>query len=419
MISKSPAKNHFLKILFSILFFCLLTVSLVGCGGGGGGGGGGSSPTPSITTWAKTFGGVNEDVAHSVQQTTDGGYIVAGGTSSSGAGFADFWIIKLNPNGEIDWQKTFYESNDDVAKSIQQTSDGGYIVAGQSSSLGNPLGDIWILKLNSNGDIDWQYFFGESGSSIANDICEIQGGGFIVAGNTNRLGLGAGRADVWILKLDASGNPLPWWPKMYGGTNDDTAYSIQQTSDGGFIVAGETYSYGDGYADVWILKLDVNGTVLWQNTFGGTNYDRAYSIEQTTDGYIVAGETSSSGAGSADVWVLKLDVNGAPQTGWPKTYGGVYRDAAYSIRQTSDGGFIIAGETSSSGAGNADFWILKLNASGDIVWQKTYGGSGDDIARSIQQTSDGGFIVAGETYSSGAGSSDFWVLKIDGNGNVN
>lgn len=203
LMTKSPAKNHFPKNLFTILFFCFLAVSLGSCSGGGGGGS--SSPTPSITTWAKTFGGVNEDVAHSVQQTTDGGYIVAGGTSSSGAGFADFWIIKLKPNGDIDWQKTFGGANDDVAYSIQQTSpDGGYIVAGQSSSLGNPLGDIWILKLKLNGDIDWQKTYGGTGSSTANCIRQTLDGGYIVAGETSSSG--AGYADFWILKIDENGN---------------------------------------------------------------------------------------------------------------------------------------------------------------------------------------------------------------------
>jgi uncharacterized delta-60 repeat protein len=413
-MTKSPAKNHFPKNLFTILFFCFLAVSLGSCGGGGGGGS--SSPTPSITTWAKTFGGVNEDVAHSVQQTTDGGYIVAGGTSSSGAGFADFWVMKLKPKGEIDWQKTFGGGNDDVAYSIQQTSpDGGYIVAGQSSSLGNPLGDIWILKLKSNGDIDWQKNYRGAGSSSAHCIRQTSDGGYIMAGET----LVGGNADVFVLKLDANGNPQAGWPKTYGGTSRDAANSIQQTSDGGYIVAGETVSYGAGNEDFWILKLAANGNVEWQKTYGGGGYDIARAIQQTLDGgYIVAGETSSSGAGSADVWVLKLDTNGNLQTGWPKTYGGTSRDAVNSIQQTSDGGFIVAGETSSSGAGYADFWILKLNASGDLVWQKTYGGINDDIARSIQQTSDGGYIVAGETSSSGAGNADFWILKIDENGNI-
>ena len=412
-MTKSPAKNHFLKNLFTILFFCFLAVSLGSCSGGGGGGS--SSPTPSITTWAKTFGDLYDDMAHSAQQTSDGGYIVAGETSSLGAGSADFWMLKLTAYGEIDWQQTYGGINDDLAKSIRQTSDGGYIVAGQSSSLGNVLGDIWILKLKSTGVIDWQYSAGGTGSSIANAIQEISGGGFIVAGETYSPGTGS--ADVWVLKLDDTGNPLSGWPKTFDGGGRDAAYSIQQTSDG-YIVAGETYSALTGSTDAWILKLDANGTIVWQKTFGGANYDIAYSIQDTTDGYIVAGETSSSGAGSADAWVFKLDSSGNLQSGWPKTYGGTSRDAANSIQQTSDGGFIVAGETSSSGAGYADFWILKLNANGDIVWQKTYGGSNDDIARSIQQTLDGGFIVAGETSSSGAGYADFWILKIDENGNI-
>ena len=305
LVTKNPAKNHFPKNLFTILFFCFLAVSLGSCSGGGGGGS--SSPTPSITTWAKTFGGVNEDVAHSVQQTTDGGFIVAGGTYSSSAGFIDFWIIKLNPNGEIAWQKTFGGINDDIAKSIQQTSDGGYIVAGQSSSLGNQLGDIWILKLKSNGDIDWQKTYGGTGSSIANCVRQTSDGGFIVAGEISS----GGSADVWVLKLDANGNPQAGWPKTYGGTSRDAANSIQQTSDGGYIVVGETVSYGVGNADFWILKLDTDGTVQWQKTYGGVDYDIAYSIQQTSDGgFIVAGETSSSGAGYADFWILKIDENG-------------------------------------------------------------------------------------------------------------
>ena len=359
-MTKSPAKNHFLKHPFSILFFCFLTLNLSGCSGGGGDG---SNPTPSITTWAKIFGGVNEDVAHSVQQTSDGGYIVAGETSSSGAAFIDIWIIKLTPNGDIDWQKTFGGANDDVAYSIQQTSDGGYIVAGQSSSLGNPLGDIWILKLASNGDVFWDKTYG-TGSSTANCIRQTLDGGYIAAGETYSSGTGS--ADFWVLKLDANGDLQPGWPKKtYGGTYRDAANSIQQTSDGGYIVAGETSSSGANIPDFLILKLDSSGIVQWQKTYGESGYDIARSIQQTLDG-----------------------------------------------------GYIVAGETSSSGAGNADFWILKLNANGDIVWQKTYGGSNDDIARSIQQTLDGGFIVAGETSSSGAGYADFWILKIDENGNI-
>lgn len=371
----------------------------------------------ATVTWAMTFGDLYDDMAHSAQQTSDGGYIVAGETSSLGAGSADFWVLKLTVYGGIDWQKTYGGSSDDVAKSIRQTSDGGYIVAGQSSSLGNILGDIWILKIKSNGDIDWQKAFGGTGSSTANAVHQTSDGDYIVAGETSSTG--AGDADIWLLKLDPSGNLRSGWPKTYGGADRDAANSIQQTSDGGYIVAGETSSSGAGFKDAWVLKLDSNGTVVWQNTFGGANYDIAYSIQQTTDGgYIVAGETSSSGAGSADVWILKLDGSGNLQSGWPKTYGGIYRDAARSIQQTSDGGFIVAGETYSYGAGDADAWILKLDASGTVVWQTTFGGTSYDIAYSIQQTTDGGYIVAGETSSSGAGSADFWVLKLNSDGTI-
>jgi len=410
-MTKSPAKNHFLKHPFSILFFCFLTLNLSGCSGGGGDG---SNPTPSITTWAKIFGGVNEDVAHSVQQTSDGGYIVAGETSSSGAGSADFWILKLNSNGDIVWQKTYGGSNDDIARSIQQTSDGGYIVAGETSSSGAAFIDIWIIKLTPNGDIDWQKTFGGANDDVAYSIQQTSDGGYIVAGQSSSLGNPLG--DIWILKLASNGDVF--WDKTYG-TGSSTANCIRQTLDGGYIAAGETYSSGTGSADFWVLKLDANGDLQpgWPKTYGGTYRDAANSIQQTSDGgYIVAGETSSSGANIPDFLILKLDSSGIVQ--WQKTYGESGYDIARSIQQTLDGGYIVAGETSSSGAGNADFWILKLNANGDIVWQKTYGGSNDDIARSIQQTLDGGFIVAGETSSSGAGYADFWILKIDENGNI-
>jgi len=357
-MTKSPAKNHFPKNLFTILFFCFLAVSLGSCSGGGGGGG--SSPAPSTTYWAKTYGGPNDDLAHWIQQTSDGGFIIAGETSSSGAGFADFWILKLNANGEVAWQKTYGGSNDDIAYSIQQTSD-GFIVVGMSDSFSNPLGDIWVLKLSTNGEVIWQKTYRESGSNLARYVLSISDG-FVVAGETSSFG--TGNADFWVLKLNSSGDVI--WQKTYGGSNNDRIYSIQKTpSDNGFIIAGETSSFGTGNTDFWVLKLDSSGNVLWQ-----------------------------------------------------KTYGGINDDIASSIQETLDGGFIVAGETSSFGTGNADFWLLKLNSSGDVIWQKTYGGSNNDRIHSIQTTSDGGFIVAGETSSSGAGNADFWVLKLDGNGNI-
>jgi len=199
------------------------------------------------------------------------------------------------------------------------------------------------------------------------------------------------------------------WDKTFGGSGIDKASYIQQTKDGGYIVAGNTFSKGAGKEDAWVLKLDSDGSLVWDKTFGGSADDNAYSIQQTKDGgYIVAGVTASKGAGHRDDWVLKLDSDGSLV--WDKIFGGSGNDYAYSIQQTTDDGYIVAGFT---GILNWDAWVLKLDSDGSLVWDKTFGGSDrDQEAHSIQQTTDGGYIVAGYTKSKGAGSSDAWVLKL-------
>jgi hypothetical protein len=312
-------------------------------------------------SWAKTYGGGGDDYAHSIQQTTDGGYIVSGRTGSFGAGHGDIWVLKLNASGDVVWQKTYGGGGWDEARSIQQTTDGGYIVSGTTWSFGAGGYDFWVLKLNASGDVVWQ--------------------------------------------------------KTYGGGGWDEARSIQQTTDGGYIVAGWTGSFGAGSADFWVLKLDSSGDLVWQKTYGGAGNDWAHFIQQTSDGgYIVAGYTGSLGAGSLDFRVLKLDARG--DVVWQKTYGGENSDWATCIQQTTDGGYIVAGVTWSFGAGRRDVWVLKLNARGYVVWEKTYGGKEWDEASSIQQTTDGGYIVAGYTYSFRAPLNDGWVLKLDSSGDV-
>ena len=371
----------------------------------------------SAGQWAKIYGygrpAGGDEIAYSIQQTSDGGYIVAGYTKSFGAGSADAWVLKLDASGNVAWQKTYGGTNYDYAYSIQQTSDGGYIVAGWTCSFGGGDCDAWVLKLDANGNVQWQKTYGGSDDDEAYSIQQTLDGGYIVAGYTKSFG--AGYHDVWVLKLDSNGNIQ--WQKTYGGKGIDYANSIQQTLDGGYIVAGYTRSFGLG-GDVWVLKLDANGNVQWQKHYGGDWYDYASSIQQTSDGgYIVAGWTQSFGSvGRDDVWVLKLDKDGNIQ--WQKTYSNPDVDYANSIQQTSDGGYIVAGWTESSLL-NYDVWVLKLDANGNIQWQKTYGGSGKDDANSIQQTSDGGYIVAGWTRSFGSvGSNDVWVLKLDSNGNI-
>jgi len=351
----------------------------------------GCAPKQSPQVWQKTFGGSSDDSADSIQQTSDGGYIVTGSS-----------ILKLDSNGDLVWKKTFKGE----FHSIQQITYGGYIAAGYTA------GDVYILKLDKNGNLVWQKIYGGSNSDEAYSIQQTSDGGYIVAGYTDSFG--AVGHDVYILKLNADGNLV--WQKTFDRNAHDYAFSIQQTSDGGYIVAGKTSSFGTGSSDVYILKLDADGNLVWQKTFGGSGVDGAYSIQQTSDGgYIVAGWKYSFEAGN-DVYILKLDSNGNLK--WQKTYGGSYNDWAYSIQQTSDGGYIVAGGTESFGAGEEDVYILKLDSNGTLVWQKTFGESGNDLARSIQQTSDGGYIVAGLTNSFGAGGWDVYVLKLDANGNT-
>jgi uncharacterized delta-60 repeat protein len=371
--------------------------------------------------WVKTYyGGGMADYATAMKLTADGGYIVAGHTSSFGAGFYDIWILKLHSSGGVIWQKSYGGGQGDYAYSIQQTADGGYIVAGSTESFGVGKEDAWVLKLDSNGNVGpgypgtWQKTYGGSQYDNAISIQQTADGGYIVAGSTYSFGVGD--SDFWVLKLNSMGGVV--WQKTYGvGVYENYARSIQQTADGGFILAG------DGAGEIWILKLDSNGNVgptypgTWQKTYGGSYSSEVRSIQQTPDGsYIIAGATYfPSGVGIWDAWILKLDSNGNvgptyPGT-WQKTYGGIDIDVLHSIQRTADGGYIVAGSTSSFGAGASDAWVFKINSIGNVVWQKAYGASSADDVYSIQQTADGGYIVAGSTYSFGGIGA--WVLKLD------
>ncbi|NIM91925.1 MAG: hypothetical protein GTO17_13380 [Candidatus Aminicenantes bacterium] len=375
--------------------------------------------------WARTYGGKGEDCPFSIQQTSDGGYIVAGYTDSFGAGDCDVWILKLNAKGKVSWQKTIGKFDSDGAQSVQQTSDGGYVAAGWVAWDGMEYApdDYWILKLKPDGSRQWLVFLGDldpyyHSYERAYSVQQTSDGGYIVAGRKMESEEEEEKFDhdFCILKLDSNGEPE--WQRMYGGRKkDDYAYSVQQTNDGGFIVAGKTESFGAGKNDFWILKLDSNGYVEWENTYGGEGEDYAESIQRTNDGgFIVAGTTDSFGVAGFDFWVFKLDSNGGIV--WQKTYGGSRGDYAHSVQQTDDGGYVVAGSTGSFGAGKVDFWILKLGPEGGIKWQKAYGGAEYDSAFSVDQTSDGGCIVAGKTKSFGVGGFDFLVLKLTSTGAI-
>ncbi|MFZ8835383.1 MAG: hypothetical protein ACO2O5_14500 [Candidatus Caldipriscus sp.] len=346
--------------------------------------------------FAKTYGGA---LAYSVRQTSDSGYIVVGST-----------LIKTDAKGNIQWAKTY--GSWDIAISVQQTSDGGYIVAGSTASFGAGGWDIFLIKTDAKGNIQWAKTYGGTSWDIASSVQQTSDGGYIVAGLT--LSFGAGNWDIFLIKTDAKGNIQ--WAKTYGGTDDDSAYSVQQTSDGGYIVAGYTRSFGEG-SDILLIKTDAKGNIQWAKTYGGESSERASSVQQTSDGgYILAGSTASFGAGEGDIFLIKTDANGNIQ--WAKTYGGARDDRASSVQQTSDGGYIVAGSTASFGAGLDDIFLIKTDAKGNIQWAKTYGGTSYDWAFSVQQTYDGGYILAGFTGSFGTDGAGIFLIKTDARGNI-
>lgn len=377
------------------------------------------SSIPGITcnkhasiTFTKTFGGTRDDLGTSAQQTSDGGYIAVGYTMSYGAGRSDVWLVKTDSLGAKTWDTTYGGALDDEGYSVEQTSDGGYIIAGTTESYGAGSSDVWLIKTNASDSMVWNRTFGGDSEDGGSCVRQTSDGGYVIAGYTKSYG--AGGEDVWLIKTDSSGDKV--WDKTFGGTGDDWGASVRPTSDGGYVVAGYTTSYGAGGEDLWLIKTDASGNKTWDKTFGGTSDDQGYSVQQTTDGgYVVAGTTMSYGAGIDDVWLVKTDAAGNHD--WDTTFGGLGADEGRSVQQTADGGYIITGYTESSGQGFADLWLIKTDASGSKVWDKTFGGKGDDRGYSVKQTADGGYIVTGYTSSSGGGSDDLWLIKTDAEGN--
>jgi uncharacterized delta-60 repeat protein len=373
-------------------------------------------PNPD-TLWTRTYGGSYHDRAHAVQQTTDGGYIVAGLTQSFGAGNYDFYLVKTNPLGDTLWTRTYGGSSEDWATSLQQTADGGYIVVGYTYSFGAGNRDFYMVKTNSLGDTLWTRTHGGTNVDGAWSVQQTADGGYIVAGYTYSSGVGC--CDSYLVKTNSQGDTL--WTRTYGGSSYDDAYSVQQTADGGYIVAGTTNSFGAGWYDFYLVKTDSLGNTLWSRTYGGSSEDWGNSVQQTADGgYIVAGGARSFGAGPFDFYLVKTNRLG--DTLWTRTYGGSHDDRASSVQQTADGGYIGAGYTYSFGAGTPtynNFYLVKTNSLGDTLWTRTYGGSRQENALSVQQTADGGYIMAGYTYSFGAGTptySNMYLVKTGPDG---
>ncbi|MCC7438427.1 MAG: T9SS C-terminal target domain-containing protein [Armatimonadetes bacterium] len=355
-------------------------------------------------------------------------------------------VLPAQPNPlTIEWQKSLGGSRDDIANSIVPTSDGGYIVVGKSTFTDSGVDttyssyDSWIVKLTNIGVVEWQLPLGGSDYDEALRIAPTHDGGYIVAGvhtiADGDMSKAHGALDVWIVKLTSVG--AVEWQQLYGGSKNDWAASIEPTSDGGYIIAGSSASTDGDVAghhgtsvtsDFWIVKLTSTGIIEWQRSLGGSSTDAAASIKQTIDGgYIVAGSGISTDGditgnhGHLDYWIVKLTSTGGLE--WQRSFGGGSADYATSVALANDGGYIVAGVSYSYGSiaygrSRSNYWIVKLTNVGKIEWQKSLGGSFNEAAASIVPTSDGGYIVAGHSYSSDGdvtgnhGAADAWIVKL-------
>ncbi|MGZ3866900.1 MAG: T9SS type A sorting domain-containing protein [Bacteroidia bacterium] len=367
----------------------------------------------SQNVFQKTFGGTLSEYVYSVQQTSDGGYILCGTKDiDTLTGNTDAFIIKTNSAGDTLWSKIYGGTSAEYGEAVRQTSDGGYVLAGITGSFGAGVEDIYVVKTNSTGDTLWTKTYGTIYDDLGLSIEQTTDGGYVIAGHTESNG--AGKGDFYCVKLDATGDTS--WTKTYGGPKHDHAFCGTQTNDGGFIFVGHTVSFGGPSGGFYAVKTNSSGDTLWTRVYGGTTDSYCYTVIQTSDnGYAITGYTDCFGAGGTDFYLVKTNSTG--DTLWTKTYGSANDDYSYGIDQTSDGGYIIAGTTSGVGGSDPDILLIKTNGSGDTLWTKTFGGAGSDNGFSVAQTSDGGYIIGGTTSSFGNGIYDAYLIKTDANGN--
>lgn len=360
---------------------------------------------PIDSLWSRTFGGTDWDECYSVQQTSDGGYILAGYTASFGSGSRDFWLVKTDESGDSLWSRTFGGTADDECYAISQTSDGGYILGGKTRVYDATSDDGWLVKTDANGDSLWSRGFGGNSTDRVYGVLEVSDG-YVIAGQTYSFSMSG---QMWMVKTDFDGDSL--WSRTYGAYDDDACYAIAQTSDGGYILAGKAWTFDGGRYDFSLVKTNASGDTLWSRTYGGDQDDVCYAVQQTSDGgYILGGNSQSYGVGSPDIWLVKTDAGG--DSVWSRVFGGSSVDMCRSVIQTPDGGYTLAGYTHSFGVGNGDAWVGKVSADGDSLWSQTFGGSvGEERFNSLQQTADGGYIFGGVTGSFSAGQFDFWLVK--------
>jgi len=366
-----------------------------------------SSAALAQQRWEKNYGGTSDDEGYSVQQTRDGGYIVTGMTFILGSS-NQLYLIKTDASGDTLWSKVYGDAGVEYGLSVRQTSDNGYIIAGFTTSFGAGFEDVYLMKTDASGESLWTKTYGGVGYEVGNCVQLTADGGYIIVGTTTSVG---DSAQVYLIKTDASGDTL--WTRVYGRPGYAYGYSVEQTRDSGYIVAGSSMTNGSSY-QAYLIKTDASGDTLWTRTYGGPNNDPVYSVQQTADsGYIAAGTTNSFG-NSVQYYVVKTDASG--DTLWTRTYGGTSDEVGYFVRQTADGGYVVTGSSNSFGD-NRQVYLVRTDSDGDTLWTRTYGGTSYEVGRWVEQTADMGYIITGYTASPGP-FEQVYLVKTDAAGSV-
>lgn len=349
-----------------------------------------------------TYGGIKSDRGYAMIRTADGGFAIAGYTESYSVGERDFWLVKTNETGVIQWNQSYGGAKDEEAYAIISTPDGGFAISGWTESFGAGSRDIWLVKTDSKGIMEWNETYGDDGSQGAGFVIKTSDNGYLLASSTRPLGINQD-SDMWIIKTDVSGVAL--WNETYGGEENDYGHSVVSTADGGFAVAGSTESHGEGEKDAWLVKTNASGEIKWNETYGGEYYDEATQVIQTLDGgFALTGYTTSYGAGSGDMWLVKTNEKGKIQ--FNQTYGESHHDMAYALIQTSDGGFALTGAYD-PGTMLFDMWFVKTNSSGEIEFEIMFEGPLKEFGMSIIQISDVKYAIVGV---SGYTDEDLWII---------
>ncbi|MFK7808294.1 MAG: T9SS type A sorting domain-containing protein [Saprospiraceae bacterium] len=376
----------------------------------------------SQITFQNTYGSINGNQGNTVILTNSGGYAIAGWYDVESLFTAEFYLLVLDAEGDTLWTRTYGAAIDTSANfgangsgnegfSLIQTSDDGFLFIGERHDTQASPSDAYAIKIAADGDLEWARLYGGFDDEYGYAVAESDNGDYAIGGFTETAG--AGPRNMLLIKTNNFGDTL--WTKIYGGSSIDAATDMQQTIDGGYILSGNSFSFGAGDSDMYVVRTDEDGNILWQKTFGGELNDICHAIARTEDGgFILCGESQNFGEGDTDIYLVKIDSNGNLQ--WSKTYGGEGKEAGNSVSQTSDGGYIIAGYTREFGSGGEDFYLIRTNAQGEMLWAKTIGGTEDDAAQSVKQAADGGYIITGYTRSFGAGFLDIYLVKTDSNG---